>query len=222
MSALLLDLDGTLIDSRQDLAAATNRLLAELGLAPLPLLQVCQYVGRGARSLVGRALDAADPDGLVPRTEPILRRFLGHYEQVLLDSTVPFAGVLAGLDALREAGVPLALVTNKPIRPTRTILAGLGMSDRFDVVLGGDSLPQKKPDPAPLLAAADLLGVPVARCVMVGDSDVDMEAAKNAGVLGVWCSWGGIHPDRPSHHDLVAESFDEVVALALGRLRVSP
>lgn len=218
MGALLLDLDGTLIDSRRDLAAATNLLLVEQGLGPLPLEQVCLYVGRGARALVRRALDAADPDGRVPRTDDVLRRFLGHYERVLLDSTVPFPRVREGLDALRAAGVGLALVTNKPIAPTGRILDGLGLTDRFAVVLGGDSLPTKKPDPAPLRAAAAALGVPLSRCVMVGDSDVDMEAASNAGVRGVWCSWGGFHPDRPGRYDVRADSFDDVVALAVETL----
>ncbi len=215
MRALLLDLDGTLIDSRRDLAAATNRLLAEAGLAPLPLDTVCSFVGRGARALVRRALDAADPDSRVPRSQEVLRRFLGHYEQVLLDSTVPFSGVREGLAQLRDAGVALAVVTNKPIAPTRTILDGLDLSGLFSVVLGGDSLPTKKPDPAPLLAAAEALGVGLESCLMVGDSDVDMDAASNAGVQGVWCSWGGIHPDCPSNFDRVARSFDEVVSLTL-------
>ncbi len=215
MRTLLLDLDGTLIDSRRDLAAATNRLLAEAGLAPLPLELVCGFVGRGARALVRRALDAADPDGRVPRSQAVLRRFLGHYEQVLLDSTVPFPGVRQGLVQLRSAGVGLAVVTNKPIAPTRTILDGLDLSGMFTVVLGGDSLATKKPDPAPLVAAAAALPVGLESCVMVGDSDVDMDAAANAGILGVWCSWGGIHPDCPDRFDRVAHSFCEVVSLAL-------
>jgi len=215
LRALLLDLDGTLIDSRRDLAAATNRLLAEAGLAPLPLATVCSFVGPGARALVRRSLEAADPEGRVPRSPEVLRRFLGHYEEVLLDSTVPFPGVREGLVELRSAGVGLAVVTNKPIAPTRTILDGLDLSGMFTVVLGGDSLPTKKPDPAPLIAAAEALGVELDRCLMVGDSDVDMDAAANAGVQGVWCSWGGIHPDRPSNPNRVVHSFEEVVSLAL-------
>jgi phosphoglycolate phosphatase len=215
VQALLLDLDGTLIDSRQDLAAATNRLLAEVGLAPLPLETVCSYVGRGARALVRRALEAADPDGRVPRSPTVLRRFLGHYEQVLLDSTVAFPGVREGLVRLRSAGVGLAVVTNKPIAPTRRILDGLDLAEMFTVILGGDSLATKKPDPALLIAAASALSVRLDGCLMVGDSDVDMEAAANAGVQGVWCSWGGIHPDRPASFDRVAHSFDEIVSLAL-------
>ena len=215
MRTLLLDLDGTLIDSRRDLAAATNRLLAEAGLAPLSLDTVCSFVGRGARALVRRSLEAADPEGRVPRSPEVLRRFLGHYEQVLLDSTVPFPGVREGLVQLRSAGVGLAVVTNKPIAPTRTILEGLDLSRMFGVVLGGDSLTTKKPDPEPLFAAASALQAELEDCLMVGDSDVDMDAAANAGVPGVWCSWGGIHPDCPASFDRVAHSFEEVVSLAL-------
>lgn len=213
--ALLLDLDGTLIDSRRDLAAATNRLLAEHGLAPLPLDQVCSYIGNGARTLVRRALDAADPDGSVPRSQQVLRGFLQHYEAVLLDTTVPFPGVVDGLARLTDAGLPLAVVTNKPIGPTLRILDALDLAGWFGAVLGGDSLPTKKPDPAPLREAAAALGVTADRCVLVGDSDVDMEAARNAGVPGVWCSWGGIHPDRPDHYDVAVSSFSELVQLVL-------
>jgi len=219
---LLLDLDGTLIDSRRDLAAATNLLLAEHGVPPLPLEQVCSYIGRGARSLVRRSLDAADPEGRIARDSPTLRRFLHHYRGVLLDTTVPFPGVVAGLRELRAAGVPMAVVTNKPLEPAMACLDGLDLTRWFDAVLGGDSLPTKKPDAAPLIEAARRLRVPLAGCLMVGDSDVDVDAAAAAGVPGLWCAWGGIHPDRPQGPCRRVDRFEEVVALSLGRAPDSP
>jgi phosphoglycolate phosphatase len=212
---LLLDLDGTLIDSRRDLAAGVNLLLAELGVHPLPQAQIWGYIGRGARSLVRRALDAADPEQRVPRDDVILRRFLGHYQAVLLNTTVPFPGVVEGLSRLTEAGVPLAVVTNKPLEPAMECLEGLGLTRYFGAILGGDTLPTKKPDPALLQEAARRLGVRLDRCLMVGDSDVDVDAAINAGIPAVWCSWGGIHMDRPTRACLPVSRFNEVVELSL-------
>jgi len=219
---LLLDLDGTLIDSRRDLAAGVNLLLAELGLDPLPVDRVCGYIGRGARALVRRSLDAADPEGRVGRDTETLRRFLHHYRRVILDTTVPFPGVVAGLNRLREAGVPLAVVTNKPLEPAMTCLDGLGLTGYLGAVLGGDSLPTKKPDAGPLEEAARRLEVELETCLMVGDSDVDVEAAHAAGIPAIWCAWGGIHPDHPTSPCRRVDRFDEVVELSLGPALGSP
>jgi phosphoglycolate phosphatase len=208
--AALFDLDGTLIDSRQDLADSVNALLVELGAAPLPDPVVLSFVGNGARSLIRRAWAEAAPGRPVPG-DGLLRRFLPLYEQRLLAHTVPYPGVVDGLERLKAAGVPMALVTNKPEAPARRILEGLGLSERFDCVLGGDSLQTKKPAPQMLLAAAAALGTPPARCLMVGDSDVDVEAGIAAGVPTVWCTWGGIHPDRPAQAESVADRFEQVV-----------
>ena len=216
MSPLLLDLDGTLIDSRRDLATGVNLLLGELGLPTLPVETVLSFVGRGARSLIQRSIDHVDPSGKAPRDESTLRRFLGHYQSVLLDTTRPYPGVVEGLDRLQAAGVPLAVVSNKPEAPTLQIVEALGLSRYFRVVLGGDSTPTRKPDPGPLRVAAERLGVPLQSCVMVGDSDVDIAAAEAAGIPGVWCSWGGIHPDQPTSSPRVAHRFGDVVTVGLG------
>ncbi len=215
MHPLLLDLDGTLLDTRRDLSEGVNRLLESLGLPRLRQEQVLGYVGRGASSLIRRSLDAADPQGQVPRDDAIYRRFLDHYRAVWLDTTRPYPGVEEGLERLAAAGLPMAVVSNKPEGPTRVIVEGLGLSRYFGIVLGGDSLPTKKPDPAPLLHAAEVLGVEISHCIMVGDSDVDIEAARRAGCGGLWCSWGGIHPECPREPCRQVDCFETVVEAAL-------
>jgi phosphoglycolate phosphatase len=214
---LLLDLDGTLVDSAQDLASAVNALLEELGLQSLPQPTLMSFVGRGARSLVRRAIEEADPSGAAARDESVLRRFLGHYKKVMLEHTVPFPGVVTGLEQLSRAGVPMAIVSNKPEEPTLVIAEALGLSPFFGAILGGDSTNEKKPSALPLRLAAERLKVPLADCVMVGDSDVDIEAARAAKIPGVWVTWGGIHPDRPARAEWVASSFDVIVDIGLGR-----
>lgn len=212
----LFDLDGTLVDTRRDLAAGVNLLLRDLGLPPLPIETVMRFVGGGARLLIRRTLDHVDPEGLVARDDPVLPRFLEHYWRVILDTTVPFPGVVEGLERLRAAGVPMAVVSNKPEEPTLHIVRALGLERFFGLVLGGDSLPTKKPDPAGVLLAAERLGVPALRCLMVGDSEPDVGAGHNAGMQVAWCSWGGIHPDRPEGPDHTVDRFEQVVDLILG------
>ncbi|MCO4771236.1 MAG: phosphoglycolate phosphatase [Deltaproteobacteria bacterium] len=216
-SALLFDLDGTLVDSKRDLAKATNLLLEELGFQAIDLETVCTFVGRGARALVRRALNHADPAGTVSADDPRLRHFLGHYQSVMLATTTPFPGVMGGLESLRAAGIPMAIVTNKPEAPAREVLAGLGMTEFFGVIYGGDTLPTRKPEPDMLVQAAADLGVSLEGAWMVGDSDVDIDAAHAAGVPGVWCSWGGFHPERPHNADQRVDVFSELVAMTLGR-----
>lgn len=189
--------------------------MSELGLEPIPLETVVTFVGRGARTLVRRALDHADPEQRISRSAPGLRRFLAHYESVLLDSTIPFPGVRSGLARLRDQGVPMAIVTNKPISPALRVIDGLGLTEFFGGILGGDSLPTRKPAPEMLIEAARTLGVPLHSCLMVGDSDVDIEAAEAAGVRGVWCSWGGFHPEQPIGECERVDVFDDLVNLAL-------
>ncbi len=178
----LFDLDGTLIDSKGDIALSLNLALARAGLVNLPPSRIAGFVGDGVRKLVERALREAlngEPD------EPLLLRvmnlYLKEYGNHLLDTTRLFEGVEDALKNLHWA--QLAVVTNKPERFSRQILDALGVGHRFCLVLGGDSTRLRKPDPAPLLEAMDRCGAQPRDSVMVGDSAVDVQAGKAAGAM---------------------------------------
>ena len=175
--AIIFDLDGTLVDSAPDIHAAANHALADHDLPPVTLAQARGYVGHGAAIFVTRM--RADLDLADDMQAPLLDRFL-HYYETAHDLTAPYPGAEALMDRIVAEGLALSLVTNKPISPTRSLLAHLGWTDRFTVTLGGDSLPVRKPDPAPLLKAIEDLGCTAP--LYVGDSEVDAETAARAGV----------------------------------------
>lgn len=185
------DLDGTLIDSVPQLAQAVNRMRVQLGFGEAGEQAVRHWVGNGADMLVRRAL--ADALGTEPGDE--LRRaartaFDAAYDQVADQGLVFYPGVLDTMAALRRAGKRLAIVTNKPYRFVPAILAAAGLSEQFELVLGGDSLPEKKPSPAPLLHVCRQLDVDPARTLMVGDSENDVLAAQAAGMAVVGLTYG--------------------------------
>lgn len=186
--AILFDLDGTLVDSVPDLAAAVNALLAEFGRPALSLAQVTGMVGDGAAKLVERAL-AASGAGDMPLS-PALDRFLALYEVDPTRLTRPYDGVPAVLDELAAAGWRLGVCTNKPERATRAVLAGLDLDRFFPVVLGGDSGPTRKPDPGPLRTALGRLGSAPGSAAMIGDHRNDVAAARAAGVPVVFARYG--------------------------------
>lgn len=176
MARIVFDLDGTLIDSALDIAAAANATLAEVGARPLSVAEARGFVGAGAPVFVdcmARARGLPDPAALLPR-------FMHHYEKAVAN-TVIYPGVETALATLKARGHRLGLCTNKPARPTQAVLAHLGWQALFDTVFSGDSLPVRKPDPAPLLAALDALGAD-GRAIYVGDSEVDAETGDRAGV----------------------------------------
>lgn len=178
------DLDGTLIDSVGDLATAASRLTETLGGRPLARAEVVAMVGDGAAVLVRRALTAA---GLDPETPDALRLFIAIYDQCLFDTTRVYDGVPDALDAL-DPLVPLAVVTNKPLAPARTLLDAFGLASRFIDVIGGDGPWPRKPDPAGLLSLrVHARGGPL---VLVGDSPVDAETAYRAGAAFVLAGYG--------------------------------
>lgn len=183
MARIVFDLDGTLIDSAPDIAAAANATLAEVGAKPLPVDLARSFVGAGAVVFVERMAKARQ----LPDPAQLMPRFVHHYERAV-ENTVIYPGVEAALAELKSHGHNLGLCTNKPTRPTQAVLAHLGWSTRFDTVFCGDSLPHRKPDPAPLLAAFDALGDGPA--IYVGDSEVDAETGARANVSFLLYSLG--------------------------------
>jgi phosphoglycolate phosphatase len=177
---IVFDLDGTLVDSAPDLHAAANRMLAEFGRPALSLGQVTGFIGNGVPKLVERCLDATGGvDGLHAEA---LARFRGHYDAAPAELTRPYAGAIAAAEALRDAGHPLGICTNKPEAPARKLLGLLGMGALFEAVIGGDTVAAHKPDPAPLRRAIEALGGSPAAAIFVGDSEVDALTAARAGV----------------------------------------
>jgi phosphoglycolate phosphatase len=185
VSAIAFDLDGTLLDTIHDLAAAVNALLRELGHPPLPKDTIRVFVGKGMPNLVRRALAAATgtPPAAIEETElaDALARYQAHYAARLGRETRPFPGMVEGLTRLHAMGFPLAVVTNKAARFVRPHLAQAGIEHFFALLVGGDDLPTRKPDPGPLLHVVQVFGVPPQRLLMVGDSNNDVLAARAAG-----------------------------------------
>lgn len=177
---IVFDLDGTLVDSAPDLHAAANRMLAELGRPALTLRQVTGFVGNGVPRLVERCLEATG--GVEGRQAEALARFRRHYDAAPANLTRPYPGALSAARALRGAGCRLGICTNKPEVPARKLLRLLGMDGLFDAVVGGDTGPTQKPDPAPLHRTVENLGGSLASTLFVGDSEVDGLTAANAGV----------------------------------------
>ena len=185
-AAIVFDLDGTLVDSRRDLATAINRVRVELGLAPISIPEIVAMVGEGARLLVERALG---PDFPPEKFDAAFARYFEFYADVLLDETVPYEGVPEMLAELAER-YPLALLTNKGERFSCAILEGLGLAKHFRVIVGGDSLSTRKPDPEGLLHIAKRLGCSPQELLLVGDSRFDAETARAAGCRFALVEWG--------------------------------
>lgn len=201
LKLLVFDLDGTLIDSAQDLCNSVNAALGHVGRAPLPDPLIASFVGNGAPMLMRRALGSAD--GVAPeQVEAELQArayafFLDYYRTHKLDFTYAYEGVLEALKALRElhdvhGGAPrtMAVLTNKPVRPAKGICEGLGLADYFLHIYGGDSFAMKKPDPMGLRSLMEETGATPEETVMIGDSRVDVQTARNAGVWSIGCQFG--------------------------------
>jgi phosphoglycolate phosphatase len=182
-SAVLIDLDGTLLDTAADLAAAVNLMLSDLQRPLLTQEQVAACVGKGSEVLVHRVLTGR-PDGHAPEPEHAhaMQRFLLHYQSTNGQHAVPYPGVREGIEAMLSAGLRLACVTNKPQAFAEPLLARLDLADCFEFIQGGDALPFKKPDPRPLLHAAARLDSAPHLTVAVGDSINDAQAARAAGM----------------------------------------
>jgi phosphoglycolate phosphatase len=200
---VLFDFDGTLVDTFEDIVAAVQATRAALGASPLPTAEVHRHIGWGTPTLVAQChpqLDARRPDRLPRAGEPSplaatdLAQAIALYRAAYAETLALHARVYPGMSELcyrlDADGISLAVVSNKPEGFTRVILAALGLADPFRIVVGGDTLAQHKPDPAPLVYAARGMGLPLTRCVMVGDGPLDILAARAAGIPGCAVAWG--------------------------------
>ncbi|HKD78221.1 MAG TPA: HAD-IA family hydrolase [Candidatus Angelobacter sp.] len=188
---LIFDLDGTLVDSREDLANSVNAMLRHYGKPELPHQVIAGYIGNGAPMLVRRALGDPDDEGYV---QDALLYFMAWYREHKLDSTYVYEGVREALDAIRSSrnGQPLkmAVLSNKPVGPSRAIVDALGLGPYFFQVYGGNSFHTKKPDPAGVDALLEESGTKPEETVIIGDSDIDVLTARNAGIYSVGVTYG--------------------------------
>ena len=208
MNTALFDLDGTLIDSRADLALAVNLTRQDFGLPPKSIAEVVACVGEGVRALIERASPERPElwDAMIVRQR-------AHYIAHMLDQTVLYPGVSETLQALRAAGWKLAVVTNKPGPVTRPVLEGLGVLGLFHAVVGGGDCPTLKPDPAPLLSAARQMGVTLdAEDWMVGDHVTDLEAGRRAGLKRCFCRFG-FGEVRGETYELAVDRMEDFLAV---------
>jgi phosphoglycolate phosphatase len=203
-NGIIFDLDGTLIDSRADLALAVNLTREELGLAAIPQAEVVGYVGEGVRRLLSRAIPELPQQ--LDRALAINQR---HYRAHLLDQTTLYPGVGAALERFRRAGIPLMVVTNKPREFTDLILAGLEIATFMSAVVGGGDCPGLKPDPAPLLMALEQSGCGAEGSWMVGDHFTDLEAGRRAGLKRCLCRYGFGDPGLETW-DLAVDELTEL------------
>jgi phosphoglycolate phosphatase len=207
---LHLDFDGTLADTAEDLVESTNHVRRSFDLEPLEARAIHRLIGRGARALVERALG---PE-LAQFHDEGVRRLLEHYDVHCLDRTRPFSGMAEAMDRLARLGVTFSVVTNKPERLTRKILDGLDLARRVAVVVGGDTFPERKPDPRGVTYVRALCGITPPESLMVGDSEVDVATARAAAVACCGVLWG-LDPDglRASSPEFLVENAAELVAL---------
>jgi len=205
--ALIFDLDGTLIDSKLDLALAVNAALVEMSRSPLPHEQIFSYVGNGAASLIARALGdgATDEDCLRG-----LEFFIRYYSVHKLDNTTLYPGVLETLEALN--GMPMAILTNKPVGASRGIVEGLGLAGHFRFVYGGNSFERKKPDPLGVEIILREFGAAPKQVLFVGDSEIDVQTARNAGTWACGVTYGfGSHRLAEYPPDLLVDNLTELL-----------
>jgi phosphoglycolate phosphatase len=218
---LVFDMDGTLVDSRKDLCNSINAMLVKEDRHQLPEAVIASYIGDGAAMLVRRALGDPDDKDLVDRA---LQYFLSYYREHKLDNTYAYPGVLESLQSLAATNEDtrrvMAVLTNKPVGPARAICDALGMGSYFFRVYGGDSFHVKKPDPQGLFELMKEAQVTPEQTVMIGDSDVDVLTARNAGVWAIGCKFGlSPHTLETAPPDLLVDSaFEWVHALTLTKI----
>jgi len=206
MDLLVFDLDGTLVNSTLDLANSVNATRQHLGLESLPVPVVASYVGNGVPVLIRKAMGPGASEETIDVAQTY---FMSWYRDHILDNTLPYPGVREGLDQAQQAGHRMAVLTNKPERFSRALLAGLGMDKYFFRIYGGNTFPEKKPSPFGLRKLMEEAGAPTENTWMIGDSSVDIQTARNAGVRCVGVTYGikpeSLETDRP---DVLLDSLD--------------
>ncbi len=219
MDLLIFDLDGTLIDSKLDLAISVNAALGHLGREALPNEEVFSYVGNGAPVLLRRSLgeDATDDE-----VRQALQFFMEFYRNHMLVNTKLYPGVREALDVFRAEGVQMAVLTNKPEKISQAIIDGIGLGEHFFRVYGGNSFEQKKPDPVGINSLLEEAGASRENTLMVGDSAVDVQTARNARIPVCGVTYGiqpeSLETDPP---DFFVDSLMELVPLVLDRRKTA-
>ncbi len=223
VDAVLLDLDGTLVDTAPDLAAAANQMLRDLDRPTVELEQIRGWVGDGAKKLVERVLLDGENRADLSVIERGYELFFKHYARLVCDQSLPYPGVMQTINTLCRQRLLLGCVTNKPERFTRPLLEQLAMDVYFSSIVSGDSCAAKKPDPEPLLKACEEMGVTPAACVLVGDSANDVLAAQAAKMPVICVSYGynrGLNLNA-MNPDAVIDRFDELPALLIKALNTN-
>ncbi len=216
--AAIVDLDGTMVHTAPDFQVAINRMRADLGLAPLTVETIIEFVGKGSENLMRRVLAVNfGADEVERRFEQALASYQRHYLDINGDYSSVYEGVHEGLAAMKTQGIRLACVTNKPIAFARPLLEKTGLAGYFELVYGGDSLPKKKPDPLPMLTVCRDFALEPSEVVAIGDSSNDAEAARAAGCRSLTVPYGYNHgkPVQSIDSDgIVATLFDAARLLA--------
>ena len=206
---LIFDLDGTLIDSKSDLIRSVNAMLSEMGREMLHEDTISGYIGHGAPQLVGKALGKGASE---TEREKALKFFLAHYEEHKLDSTCAYPGVVEALEEL--SGFSMAILTNKPVRVSMRILEGLGLAKYFRAVYGGNSFETKKPDPLGAQKIIGEFGASPGEAMLIGDSEVDVQTARNAGTLAAAVNYGfGTHDRATYPADVYLDHLTDLLPL---------
>jgi phosphoglycolate phosphatase len=209
--ALIFDLDGTLIDSKRDLIHSVNAMLSEMGRAQLGEETISGYIGHGAPLLVSRALGGSAKQ---EELRHALQFFLAYYEKHKLDTTCAYSGVADVLAELSGKKIPMAVLTNKPVKISVRILEALGLASHFRVIYGGNSFETKKPDPFGAIKILNEFGAAPRETMVVGDSEVDVQTARNAEMIAVTVNYGfGVHDRTQYPADIYLEKITDLVAL---------
>jgi len=220
VSVVLLDLDGTLVDTVGDIATAANMMRAALGFQPLPPALITTFVGKGIANLVSKTLKDAVGEVGPTALKVAVANFERQYEKCFGDTSKPFPGVIDGLVSLRAKGIRLGCVTNKAEKFTVPLLERTGLAEFFELTLSGDSLPEKKPHPLPLLHAAEHFGVPQGQVLLIGDSVNDAEAARAAGSPVFIVPYG--YNEGQELRGLDCDAFIDDVPMALKFVKLAP